>query len=209
VLRKTFNVQIQKLEDKGLRHLAASCAVKCEYPDLIKALDSALEKTPLPKQINKKWASHVYKIYSSPDFAWWPDKWDLGDDRRRHILTTLTQLGGSASALTLAQLGMSRDQLRYASRDTDAPSGAPIITATGTGTNRIFSLIVCPHCNGYASESVVTPETAQGVMCPKCMKTPDINSPKFPAWYLKGQPSKKTTNHTEDESTTVTETHNS
>jgi hypothetical protein len=191
--RRDLNVRIKELEEKGLGHLAASCAVKCAHLDLIKALDSALEKTPLPKQINKKWASHVYKIYSSPEFVWSPNKWDLEDDLRRHLLKTLNDLGGSATAPTLAQHGVTAHQLKYLSHDSDAPSGARIVTATGTRANRLYSLIICPHCKGYASESVVTPETSGGVMCPKCMKTPDINSPKFPAWYLKGQPSIKTT----------------
>jgi hypothetical protein len=191
--RENRKNKIAYFKTKGVGALAASCAVKCEHPDLLLAIESALDKSPLPKHIDKHWAQHVQKVYLSADFAWERHKWRQIDGLRQHLLDSIGELGGSATAEDLLKYSINAHQLRHLSRKTDAPSGAPIVTISGSRAQRMYNLIACPHCEGHASESVVTPETSGGVMCPECMKTPDANSPKFPAWYLTRQPSKKTT----------------
>ncbi len=51
------------------------------------------------------------------------------------------------------------------------------------GRDPMYGLLECPHCGGWASHSIVTPETRPGVLCPDCRRTPDLESPVFPEWY--------------------------
>ena len=133
--------------------------------------------------VDPDWATHVIAVYTDPNFEWSTDKWRLGDEVRRSALESIATAGRPLTRDELSARGITATQLRYLSRVTDAPSGEPILWRVSSKRNAPYALLDCPHCDGKASVSVVTPETRPGVLCPDCGRAPRPGSPVFPPWY--------------------------
>lgn len=174
----------QTLTRLGLPAGNARIVAACPHPQLAETLTARLTGRPHPPDVDPAWADHITRIYTNPNPRWEPAKWNIGRPSRQHILDLLTQHGGTATVTQLTQCGITPDQLRYLYRTYPTPAGQPILTTQGRGPNRTISLLSCPHCGGWANQSVLTPETQPGVLCPNCRKTPHPDSPTYPGWYL-------------------------
>jgi hypothetical protein len=130
------------------------------------------------------WAASVRATYRDPNFAWDRNRWRLDDSLPQHLIDALDANGGTATIPTLATQGFSPNQLRYLTRDVDAPSGASMVTTSGRGPDRTYSLRTCPHCGEAATVVFRTPETATGPLCITCRKSPADHSPAFPDFYF-------------------------
>ena len=173
----------EELIAAGLDERPARCAAASGDPDLAAVLLAHLKGEGIPDDVGSDWAAHLISVYTDPDFSWNTDKWRLGDDVRRSVLEQLLAAGGALSVQDLDERGVNREQVRYLSRDTAAPSGQPIIRKSGRGDLLTYHLIECPHCGGSVSHSVVTPETRPGVLCTTCWRAPTDSSPVFPESY--------------------------
>jgi hypothetical protein len=100
---------------------------------------------------------------------------------RREVLRVLGHDG--LTRADLIEAGLGANQIRYLSRKTKAPSGEPILRRVRSDDGAKYLPLGCPHCGGYATHSMVTPETRPGVLCPTCWRTPRSDSPVFPIWY--------------------------
>lgn len=173
----------QLLIEAGLSERASRSIAAADLPDLTAVLLSHLNEVDLPDGVNPEWAKHVITVYADPDFAWTPNRWRLDDSIRREVLDLMIQRGGEISVSDLIAAGIKKEQLRYLSRVTDAPSGDPILCRISRGGESSVALIDCPHCGGKAAHSIVTPETRPGILCTSCWRTPQVNSPAFPEAY--------------------------
>lgn len=174
--------RIRDLVEAGLNKRAASSIASCPYPELEATLRAHLADRPVPNGIDPSWAGHVINLYTNPDFSWRPGRWRLPAQTRAEALKLVKDAGGNIPLEDLQQ-HFTTDQIRTLTRQTNTPTGAPILTITGRRGHRIVHLIDCPHCGGAASLSCLTPETAIGILCPTCMKLPTKNSATFPEWY--------------------------
>lgn len=178
-------VTVEGLVELGLGKRAAQSAAACPHPDLTNTLRAHLAGDPYPAGVDPIWADHVVDVYTDHGFRWNLGHWRLADDLRRRALQVVTDAGGRLSRHEIFQAGIKPEQLRYLSRQTHAPSGEPILQRVGkkNGDNTIYGPLPCPHCTGTATHSIVTPETAPGVLCPACWRAPRPDSPTFPDWY--------------------------
>ncbi len=173
----------RELVNLGLRERAARSASACPNAELFAVLVSHLRGDACPDEVDLDWANYAVSVYTDPEFNWTHDHWRLDDSQRVFALRTIEQGGGALSKEQLIAAGVKDSQLRYLSRVTPAPSGAPILRRVGRGNEARFSAIECPHCQGRATHSVVTPETRPGVLCTSCWRAPFEGSPVFPEWY--------------------------
>ena len=173
----------EQLIAAGLDERPARCAAASTDPNLVEVLMTHLAGDRLPNGVESEWAAHVISVYTDPGFSWNKNKWRLDEDVRRSVLGHLIAAGGTLSVQELDDLSVNREQVRYLSRDTAAPSGQPIVRKTGRGDSLSYHLLECPHCGGSVSHSVVTPETRPGVLCTTCWRAPTDSSPVFPENY--------------------------
>lgn len=168
----------------GLPKRSARSVVACPHPELHEVLQASLAGRPAPEGVDSAWARHIAAVYTDPDFRWGVGQWRLRDGPRRVLLDTIVAAGGRVERDKILAAGVLASQLCYLSRVTvGAPSGGPIVRASRRGRDPEYVLIDCPHCGGYASHSVVTPETRPGVLCPDCWRAPVPDSPVFPEFY--------------------------
>lgn len=174
----------RRLSSLGLDQAASFAAAACPRQDLADAIAAHVTGEPLSADIDEGWVRHVADVYTAADFRWNPGRWRLDDDIRRAVLAVLADAEGMLPRSQLVAAGISAHQIRHLSRVTpNAPSGDPVIQLFTHGRDPMYGLLVCPHCGGWASHSIVTPETRPGVLCPDCWRTPDLASPVFPEWY--------------------------
>ena len=171
------------LVENGLCEAASYSATACPSPVLSTVLMAHLSQAPLDQEIDPEWADHIVATYADLSFAWNRGKWRLPDEGRRALLSLLSDAGGQLSQREILATGITKSQLRYLGRVTDAPSGQPIVRRAANVRNAMYTLIECPHCGGFASHSIVTPETPLGVLCPSCWRMPVALSPVFPEMY--------------------------
>lgn len=174
----------ETLVQAGLSQTAAGCLAACPVPDLAAAVSAHLGSQTLPGA-DPQWVSHVGRVYADPHFAWNKHHWRLQDTVRREALAILVAGGGRMARSEILRAGLTEHQLRHLSRQTpNAPSGDPVLRRVDRGRHDpAYGLLPCPHCGGFATHSVVTPETRPGVLCPTCWRSPDPGSPVFPEWY--------------------------
>lgn len=183
VKRRQPATSVAEFVELGLPESAARAAVACPDETLIGVLSAHLGCQDLPETVDPDWARHVVDIYTDPEFRWNQGHWRLADDARRSGLSIVSAAGGRLDRRSILRAGLSENQLRYLTRVTNAPSGAPILRRLDLKRNATFGLLECPHCGGHADHSVVTPETRPGVLCSACWRAPTPNSPVFPAMY--------------------------
>lgn len=176
---------VQRLVSLGLGGPPSLSAAACPELELADVIAASLEGGPTPSGVDDGWARHVVTVYTAPNFRWNKGRWRLEDDVRRKAIAILVDAGGQMPRSELLAAGLSADQLRHLSRETpDAPSGDPVLERLNWGRDPMYALLRCSHCGGWASHSIVTPETRPGVLCPDCRRTPAPASPVFPEWYL-------------------------
>ena len=183
--RRTTTALRHSLIEAGLSERAARSVAACPHPELSSTLLNHLKGLPLALGTDPDWARHVIAVYCNPDFSWSADKWRLADETR---VSALEAIGSSEVGLSRTEMlaaGVTSTQLRYLSRQTNAPSGDPILVRSGRAETVRYSAIPCPHCGGRALHSAVTPETRPGVLCTTCWRAPTQGSPVFPALYRK------------------------
>lgn len=171
------------LTEIGLPEAASRSIAACPAVELATAIVASVRGSGLPAGLDDEWATHVTSVYSDPDFHWNAGQWRLPDNVRQPALDVLRQAGGSLDRAGMVQAGITSSQLRHLTRDTNAPSGQPIIEVSGRGDSAVYRLITCPHCGGHADHSIVTPETRPGVLCSTCWRAPVLDSPVFPGFY--------------------------
>ena len=169
----------------GLGRRAAGCVAACPDDRLAAILRAHLKQEPVPDGIDPDFAARIVAVYTDPEFSWDRGRWRLPDETRRTVLGVLLEAGGSLTLHELEARGVTANRLKYLRSHTAAPSGEPVIRLLRHGRNPVYGLITCPHCGGFASWSMVTPETRPGVVCPTCWRTPKEDSPELPEWYRK------------------------
>lgn len=167
----------------GLGERAAGCLAACTDGRLGAIVLAHLKTRPVPDGIDHGFAAHIVDVYTDPTFRWDRGRWWLADQKRQAVLDALREGGGTLTLHELRARGITTNQLKHLRTETPAPSGEPIILLLRRGRNPLYGLIPCPHCGGYASLSMVTPETRPGVVCPTCWRAPKQNAPELPAWY--------------------------
>ena len=167
----------------GLGERAASCLAACPDDRLVAVVRAHLETQPVPEGIDPRFAAHAAAVYTDPRFSWNRGHWRLADHGRQAVLDALREGGGTLTLHELKARGITVNQLKYLRSETSAPSGQPIVRLLRRGPDPLYGLIPCPNCGGFASRSVVTPETRPGVVCPVCWRTPEEDSPELPGWY--------------------------
>ena len=171
----------------GLGERAARAAAACPSPLLSRVLLSHLSGQPLPRDAERGWAEQIIATYCDPNFSWSRDHWRLPDETRQPALDVLKDCGDGLNRSEMLAAGVTATQLRYLSKVTPAPSGAPILRTTRQGRGVAYSALKCPHCGGRSLHSIVTPETRPGVLCITCWRAPFPGSPVFPEWYQRRQ----------------------
>jgi len=180
---------VQRLVSLGLGRPASINVAACSEQELADTIEAHLAEKPTPPGVDEGWARHVAAVYTAPDFQWSRGRWQLEDEVRRAAIAVLVDAGGQMARSELVAAGISANQLRHLSRETpDAPSGDPVLRRLSRGRDPMYALLECPHCGGWASHSIVTPETRPGVLCPACWRTPEPASPVFPGWYRRPGP---------------------
>lgn len=155
--------------------------------DLAKAVIDAVESGETP---NDPLIKHLVRIYSG-DLRYWPrNTWRLNDQGRQKLVDTLDGLGGRATPAELRDAGIDRNHIHRFSREPDSPVAHQVATRQGAwgkgpGSERRFlSLIRCPHCAGFATQVLRVPEIGSGLLCRKCRRSPEPESPMYPSSYL-------------------------
>lgn len=182
--KRTRRAMVNTLIGLGYPDRAARAAAACPHPELVAALTAAARHEPVPPGLDPSWARWVADEYRRPDFAWERNKWRLTYPTRQAVLDAIHARDGAASRSDLEGDGFVEVQLRYLARDLPGPTGWPILAVEGRGASKRYSLLACPHCGRWASESSVTPETKPGILCPDCLRLPIASSPVFPSWYV-------------------------
>jgi DNA invertase Pin-like site-specific DNA recombinase len=173
----------RRLEGYGLSRNAVNCLMACPHPLLVETFCAAIEGQPLPEDVDPEWARLIVATYTSADLQWTPGRWRLDDDLRRRVIEAIAKRGGTASRQELIDEGLDSDQVRYLSRTLSTPTGTAILRPEPRRGNPLYHLHPCPHCGGVADHSCLSPETRAGVLCSQCWRTPDDNSPVYPAIY--------------------------
>jgi len=181
--RRQRTMGVSELVELGLSETAARSVVASPDETLTLVLAAHFQEENLPDTVDVDWARHVIGVYTDEKFRWDRGHWRLNDEQRRAGLSIVTEAGGTLKRRSILQAGLSESQLRHLTRNTDAPSGEPILRRLDRHQDATFGLLQCPHCGGQANHSVVTPETRPGVLCSTCWRTPRDNSPVFPAMY--------------------------
>ena len=182
---RSKRTRTRDLVELGLGRRAALSATACPHPDLVGTLRAHLAGEAYPAGVDHAWGDFVVSVYCDPGFSWDRGQWRLEDQVRRQVLGLLSAGGGQLGLGELVRAGLKPEQLRYLYRQTNAPSGEPVIERVGrpAGDATVYSVLACPHCGGMADRSVLTPETRPGVLCPTCRRAPRPGSPVYPEWY--------------------------
>lgn len=181
--RRIRRASALSLIELGLGERAAMTVSACPSPLLGEVLTAHLTGQPTPEGTDADWAKTVIETYTDPAFRWQRGHWRLGDTERVRVLTLVADAGGTLRRSQILGAGVAPHQLRYLTRQTDAPSGDPILTRLTGEHDAKHELIRCPHCGAFASHSVVTPETRPGLLCSQCWRAPRPDSPVFPDFY--------------------------
>lgn len=163
---------IGQLKAQHLASAAASVLATCPVVEVRRA---TLEPAP-----DDPWARNIYDTYRHA-FIGRPREWAAGGQTRcRQILQALVGAGGHAALADLAAAtGLSIKQVKGVAQST---KGRPPLAQTRNG---VLTLIRCPHCDGWASHYVHTPETRDlPLLCPDCRRRPSAQW-QWPAAYLR------------------------
>jgi hypothetical protein len=158
----------------------------------------ALWDRPLDVAIDPRLAELVIDTYSSPDFSWNPRAHALDCSLRQLCVDAVVANGGSMAYpdLEAALADTKVDDLRITiySRGQQlgsAPTWHPCLIRVGDWlqqhpkSGRSLRAVACPHCGGWASKVIRTPETPACLLCPDCLKMPTHDSPTYPDVYLR------------------------
>jgi hypothetical protein len=128
------------------------------------------------------WARHTAEVYRR-GLPGQPRDWAAERQTRcRTVLLALLAAGGHALPRDLVDsTGLALWEVNLvASRTT----GRPALVSRHNG---VFSLIRCPHCPGWASHYLITPETRElPLICPACRRQPELELAEriWPVVYL-------------------------
>lgn len=181
----------------GWTQLAAGTLARSSLAPLYAIAAHILWDNPLPDDLDPDYVELVTSIYSAADFAWNQRHHALDCSLRQRCVDAAVAAGGRVSFLdleaALADTKVDAVRITVYSRPQslgDAPTWHPCLERHGDWiqqhpkTGRSLAAIACPHCGGWASRVVRTPETPACLLCPTCHRMPTEGSPVFPAVYL-------------------------
>lgn len=186
-----------ELHKAGYTPLAAGTAVRSGLGPVYAVLTHDLWNEPLPDHLDPDYVAHILTTYKNPDFAWDHRYHALDCTLRQQLIDTVHAAGG---VITMADAvsrltGTRVDHLRIANftrtqQVGDAPPWPPCLERQGNWarqaprTMRFLTTHTCPHCSDPITKAVRTPETADGLLCRICRRTPRPDSPTYPDDYL-------------------------
>lgn len=184
--------------EAGWTQLAARLLATSGLTVLHQVAGNILWGDPLPSDIDPGFAELVVSTYSDRTLSWNPRGHASDCQPRQLCVDHLVANGGTMRYLDLeaAVAGTKVDDLRITiySRDQqcgNAPVWRPCMLRLGDWVQqhpkagRSLAAVPCPHCGGYASRVVRTPETPACLLCPDCRRMPVDGSPVFPDLYLR------------------------
>ena len=139
----------------------------------------------LVRDLDPGFVAHIVKVYFGDTgwgVSWTPYTWRI---QRRLMATLLSAPGGQATKKLLASaLGVSPRQLA-----TRCMATGRRLCLVEQASAVAIRPVACPHPDcaaaaGSASHVLATPETAGGLLCPDCRRTPGDSVVVFPAGYL-------------------------
>jgi hypothetical protein len=150
---------------------------------------------PPPQDLDPSYVDLVIATYSRPDFNW--HHTHAIDCRLRQLAVDQVVAAGGRmlyAELEAALADTKVDDVRITifSRDQtlgNSPTWYPCLRREGDWrqhspkAGRSLAAIACPHCGGWASRVVRTPETPACLLCPDCLRMPVPTSPRFPLLY--------------------------
>ncbi len=152
---------------------------------------------PLPAGLDPAYVELVTTTYQDPGFRWNPHRHALDCTLRQTAVDAVVAAGGHLgfTELETALTNTTVDDVRITvfSRDQtigNGPTWHPCLERRGDWiqqhpkSGRSLAAATCPHCNGFASRVVRTPETPADLLCPTCHRMPTTDSPTYPDTYL-------------------------
>jgi hypothetical protein len=181
----------------GYSPLAAGILLRSGLEPIYRVIGHELWNEPLPADLDPAYATHLVRIYRSPDFAWTVREHSIDCSTRQALIDIVWNLGATANLGEIEEAlegtSLTRQRVTVLARPQqlgDAPVWHSCLRRTGNWaprapiTKKILHVVDCPHCGGHARHAVRTPETPGGLLCPDCRRSPDTDSPVFPPVYL-------------------------
>lgn len=182
----------------GWTQLAARTLARSGLEPLYAIATHLLWGDSVPDDLDPGYVELVTSTYGSADFGWNRRHHALDCSLRQRCVDAAVAAGGHIACVDLeAALADTKvDAVRitvYSRPQTlgGAPTWEPCLERHGDWiqqhpkSGRSLSAIACPHCGGWASRVVRTPETPACLLCPACRRMPTADSPVFPDPYLR------------------------
>jgi hypothetical protein len=181
----------------GWTRLGAATLVRSGVAPLYRIATHVLWGDELPDEIDPEYVKLVVDTYSAAEFAWNGRHHALDCSLRQLCVDAVVDAGGELGLVDLEQ-ALHRtpvDSVRITVYSRPqvcgrAPVWEPCLERRGSWlrqhprTGRSLVAIRCPHCGGFASRVLRTPETPACLLCPDCYRMPRPGSPVFPRVYL-------------------------
>jgi len=185
-----------RLVEIGWSPLAASTLARSGVEPLYRiALQLLGDNQPLD-DLDPELVQHVLATYADPKFTWNPRYHHVDCTTRQRLIDLVLAAGGQVTHEDLLnQLDGSGVQpadvtiMSLPQTFGTAPTWPPSILRIGDWgrrsprSTRSLLVVECPHCDGWASTAVRTPEVPTGLLCPDCRRMPTADSPLFPRLY--------------------------
>jgi hypothetical protein len=181
----------------GYSPLAAGLLLRSGLEPLDCVIGHELWDEPLPADVDPAYLDHIVRTYTSPDFSWIVREHSIDSTERQTLIDIVWNLGGTAHLGEVEALlegtSLTRQRVTVLTRPQvlgNAPAWLECLRRSGNWAkraaawNKVLHVVRCPHCGGHARHAVRTPETAGGLLCPDCRRTPEPDSPVFPSVYL-------------------------
>lgn len=205
------------LRERGLPKKVLSTLLNAKVPELRMAVIGGLLARPnmsrqeipdVARELNLpgcsiEWIEHILTFYLFPKRTHFPRTWITGVGFRQELLNHLVKAGGEMSLKDVGSAmggNMERPQISHNLLKPPAGGGDVeflSIVEPGLFYEKVRSrvsgestikLVKCPHCEGFASLLMITPEVTRQLLCPSCRRMPTISSPVFPEIYFQITP---------------------
>jgi hypothetical protein len=182
----------------GWSKLAAGTLARSGVAPLYAIAAHLLWEESLPDDLDPVYVDLVERNYSSAQFSWNGRHHALDCSLRQRCVDAVLTAGGELRMdeleAALADTKVEATRITIFSRPQQlgcAPPWEPCLERRGSWIRqrpkraRSLAAVPCPHCGGYASRVVRTPETPACLLCPTCRRMPTAASPVFPEVYLR------------------------